>query len=121
MRLRGRIVSGLGRGAYFVGLKQYKEFFSRLLRGPVFCGTLNIELHDKTWREIPLKKYSPSNGMAPIYYAMAKCFSEQVLLIRPLKSKHPENIMEIVACCNLRQKYSLKNGDEIEILLDEQE
>jgi len=119
MRLKGRVISGLRKGAYFVGLEQYRKFFSKILNGSIFCGTLNIELHDKTWREIPLKIYLPGKNLSPIYYTKAKIFSEEVVLIRPAKSKHAENVMEVVACCNLRQKYSLEDGDEVEIIVDE--
>jgi len=115
MKIRGAVLSGLGKGSYYVSLEPYRKFFEKLLGKSIFCGTLNVCLQDGTWSDLPLKLYNPPNNFSPVYYVRARVFSEEVILVRPVKSRHPQNVIEIVASSNLRKKYRLKDGDVIEI------
>jgi len=115
LKLVGRVISGKGLGIYFVSLEEYRTFFKRILDREIFCGTLNIELNRGTWRDLPLKIYMPEGPHAPILFARGKIFSEDIIVLRPVKSTHPDNVIEIVAGVNLRKKYQLNDGDCIVI------
>ena len=41
-RLKGKVMQGLGEGAYYVCIPQYKKEFEKLLGKKIFCGTLNL-------------------------------------------------------------------------------
>ena len=120
-KIEGIVVSGMGRGAYFVSLPSYKKFFEKVLGGKVFEGTLNIKLRGARWDCLKLnyKKYFPPNGHGAIYYVYAKLHGERILIIRPAKSTHSDDVIEIIASDNLREKYRLKDGDVITIELEE--
>ncbi len=120
LRIRGVVTSGMGRGSYYVSLPQYRKFFESLLGQRVFEGTLNIKLRNARWYNIGLErnKYSPPDGHGAIYYALAFFRGERILLIRPARSVHGDDVVEIVARSNLRAKYSLKDGETITIELE---
>lgn len=113
MKIKGKVTSGIGVGAMYVKMPQYKNFFMKLLHCNVFAGTLNIELENATWKKIKnMKKFEPARGN-PIFYSLGYLYEDKVIILRPCKSKHPENVIELVACVNLRKKYNLVNGDTV--------
>lgn len=118
MKIRGKVFSGLGLGAFYVRLPQYKSFFTELLQCDVFEGTLNIELENTTWKKIRnMKKFKPTDGNL-IFYTIGRVYNDRIIILRPSKSRHPENVIEIVACDNLRKKYDLLDGDTVIISIE---
>ncbi len=105
VRVRGRVVAGLGVGGRFVSDPYYSLAFSRLLGCTPYPGTLNIE-SDTDWRELastcrPMV-VGGVEGRGVVYVWMARLAGERVLLIRPLKSSHEPWVLEVVACRRLR-------------------
>ena len=115
MKIKGIVISGMGLGRFYVSKKGYMRVFAKELKCDecnIFRGTLNIKLNSITWRELPLRIFSPPSS-SPILYARGKIFEDFVIVLRPEKSRHSEDVVEIVAECNLREKYMLKDGDEV--------
>ncbi|MBW9221476.1 DUF120 domain-containing protein [Methanothermococcus sp. SCGC AD-155-C09] len=121
-KLFGQVISGKGEGKYYMSLKPYKERFYNILGYYPFEGTLNIKklnnnfkLDKLNWLEIDDFKY---NGKE--YYGVkilpVKIYGKigywvNGAMIRPKKSIHDENIIEVISKVNLRKFLFLKNND----------
>jgi len=121
MMLKGRVVSGNKRGAYFVS--QYAERLSHLLGFQPFPGTLNIELPGQP--RLPAKSFfipswsdkSKDYGAVWAYPAVLK--NAPVTLLVPEKTQHAPNIIEIISPLCLRSKLGIKDGDYVEVEIEE--
>ncbi|MBI2665122.1 CTP-dependent riboflavin kinase [Candidatus Woesearchaeota archaeon] len=109
----GKLISGTGKGAYFVSL--YSKVFQEKLGFTPFPGTLNLKIEGhfnlKEDKKIALKKdgFGDVDCFPIILQKEYKCY-----LIRPHKTVHPGNILEIVAPVNLRELFHLNDGDDLE-------
>lgn len=121
LRVEGIVTGGIGKGSYYTSISCYSEFFERLLGGAITKGTLNIKLRNLRWFDLlpMLKKFVPQGGHGVVYYANAILHGEPVLIIRPEKTTHGDEIIEVIARCNLRSKFGLKDGDIIELEVTE--
>lgn len=116
--LSGIVVSGKKEGKKYILLYQ-KQIMDKLGIKP-FAGTLNLKVGKiiedlKKIDGIIIDKFV-KNG---IEYGKVKCFpikffNEDAFLLLPEKSRY-KDIVEIIAKENLREKYDIKDGDEIEI------
>ncbi|MCD6428091.1 MAG: CTP-dependent riboflavin kinase [Desulfurococcales archaeon] len=127
--IRGKVVSGLGEGRKYIALPIYYILITEILDGRPFLGTLNVEI-PASFKEVirsctPLQiKSVVMNGeeFGGFYYWLGKVRKEhsdkwiKCLLVRPYKSRHPDNIIEVIAEVNLRETLGLKDNDFIEIL-----
>ena len=124
-RTTGQVVSGVGRGAEFVGLEWVQEQLRRLLFLLPYPGTLNLrvapEVREALFarRDSFLRIADPSSPQCPGYLqrvilraSAGVCPS--VYLILPELTMYPD-ILEFISAYNLRQKLSLKDGDSVEI------
>lgn len=111
--IEGRCTSGLGVGAKFIAHPYYAEALSRLLGCKPYPGTLNI-VASMDWRElasncepivIPETVWDGRRlGAVYVWRARIRVGAEalDVLLIRPLLSKHDPRVLELVSCSRLR-------------------
>ncbi|MBI4162219.1 MAG: DUF120 domain-containing protein [Candidatus Aenigmarchaeota archaeon] len=126
--ISGKIVSGLGKGAYFV--KMYEKLFLDSLGFVPFHGTLNLEVKKIPELKNPIT-IMPSGvridaegvkQLQPVHCYMAKFNGEQTdalrrpfiqaAVVRPVATRHPENIIEIIAPICIKDFYGLKDGDK---------
>ena len=106
--IQGKIVSGLGEGAYFV--KMYEKLFLDNLGFVPFHGTLNLEVKKIPELKNPIR-ITPSGDFKPVLCYMAKINGTRAAVIRPVATRHPENIVEIIAPICIKDFYGLKDGD----------
>jgi len=127
VELKGILVSGMGEGAYYMGLKGYtKQFQSKI--GYVPCpGTLNVRLDKKIHQEaikqfetlIGIKIKSFSDGKRT--YGWVKCFSAKLNnsanceLIILERTHHDDSIIELISKSCLRKIAKLKDGSKVSI------
>ena len=119
IRLRGKVVSGLGVGRKYVEL--YRQMINKYLGIDPFPGTLNIDVgHDVS--EVLAKTTSklipppfPGYGAVIAYKGYIKDI--EVYVIKPCITSHGWNILEIISEKNLRKQLKLKDGDELEITI----
>ncbi|MCR4335746.1 MAG: DUF120 domain-containing protein [archaeon] len=118
--LKGKIVDGLGQGAYYVCRLQYKKVFEKLLGKEIFCGTLNLEVEPAERTRFTAAKPVVINGFTTKERTFGgidvwKCKANNIgaLAILPHRTNHPANIIEIVAPINLRKKLNLKTGAQV--------
>lgn len=124
---KGKISSGLRKSQIY--LEKLKPLYSKII-GDYYPGTLNVI--SSTGLKIPTNAiYVPEDEILKIlnkrknpekrkgvHLIRARIFDEDVFVIQPENSDHPFNVLEIIAKDNLKRKYNLKDGDEIEIHID---
>jgi riboflavin kinase len=123
--VKGIVCSGTGRAARYFRLAPYLKFFTKHLGREPFHGTLNIML--------TVNELSKLSSLQPIslrsfsfegrHFGGVRCWRGTVagigvLLVRPEKTTHASEILEVVAPVNLRERLGLKNGDVLEVILD---
>ena len=116
--IQGKLVKGLGIGGRYVSHPYYTDWFKRLLGCTPYPGTLNVWT-DTDWRElasqcrpivIPEAKWNGVVlGSVYVWRARLEELAELVALIRPLKSRHEPEVLEIVACKKLRPHLKTEN------------
>ncbi len=124
--LKGRLVDGLGEGAYYTTLPGYKGQFRLLLGSDIFPGTLNLEVNPDERALFTAKTPLIINGFKTKErtFGGIDCWQCSVngkagaLAILPHRTNHPQNIIEIVADYSIRKKFGLKNGSSVELTRD---
>jgi riboflavin kinase len=122
--LKGRVFSGKGRGGFFVSTPWATDQFVEKLGFKPYPGTLNIRLlpECRAVREILDSHHGieivPREGFYP-----GKCFKAVIAgrvegaIVIPQVPSYPEDTLEIIAPVNLREKLSLRDADEVEIIV----
>ena len=127
IELEGTLVSGMGEGAYYMGLKGYtKQFRSKIGYVP-FPGTLNILLDQKIHQEA-IKQLETLDGVridsfsdGTRTYGWVKCFAAQLNnstnceLIILERTHHDASIIELISKHCLRKTAKLKDGSKVSI------
>ncbi|MRN60550.1 MAG: DUF120 domain-containing protein [Nitrosopumilales archaeon] len=125
----GRVVSGMGEGAYYMSLAGYRKQFYEKLGYEPYPGTLNVKLVDKIFRDArrEIGKY-PSifiDGFSDTKrtYGWAKCYLAQIndgairnAAVLVLERTHyDESMLEIIAPVSIKDTVGIHNGDKIKI------
>ncbi len=125
----GRVVSGMGEGAYYMSLAGYRKQFYEKLGYEPYPGTLNVKLVDKIFRDArrEIGKY-PSifiDGFSDTKrtYGWAKCYlanindgpirNAAVLVLE--RTHYDESMLEIIAPVSIKDTVGIHNGDKIKI------
>ena len=125
----GRVVSGMGEGAYYMSLGGYRKQFYEKLGYEPYPGTLNVKLVDKIFRDSrrEIGKY-PSifiDGFSDTKrtYGWAKCYlahindgairDAAVLVLE--RTHYDESMLEIIAPVSIKDTVGIHNGDKIKI------
>lgn len=128
--MKGKIVTGTGRGSKFIALPIYFQIFKEELLEDPFCGTLNLKLakedrpgvnaifeHGKPYLDLEFE----GKKMGDIVVIRLKIGdngrSVKCVGVRPKLTSHDQSILEVVARDNIRELWGVKDGDEIEIML----
>ena len=127
IELKGTLVSGMGEGAYYMGLKGYTKQFKSKIGYVPFPGTLNIKLEQKIHQEA-IKQFETLEGMkiksfsdGKRTYGWVKCFSAKLnnsvncQLIMLERTHHDDSIIELISKVCLREKAKLKEGSKVSI------
>ncbi|MEM2925643.1 MAG: DUF120 domain-containing protein [Halobacteria archaeon] len=129
--LKGRVITGLGEGQYYMSLNGYVKQFEKILGFKPFPGTLNLQLDETSTLErkrlnhgIPLhgfKSHQRTYGGGEVYPAKLGKIKGAVVskikgaVVIPERTHYPPDILEFIAPFNLRQKLNLKDGDLVEV------
>ena len=125
IRIKGKVTSGLGEGKIFLSLPYYENSFRKFLGFTPYPGTLNIVIYDRasfenrllldTSRCINIPEYRDENrvlGAVKAYPARINNVEPAAIVI-PLRTTHPKSVIEVISPYYLREKLSLKDGDEV--------
>lgn len=125
LTLRGKVSEGFGEGRKYVTREPYIEYFVKELGREPFPGTLNVSV-EYGFKEIaslcPPTKVGFGSGAGALLVWRGEILAEDgaasnVLILRPLLSRHSPNIIEAVSPANLRACLGLRNGSIVTIKL----
>jgi riboflavin kinase, archaea type len=129
IEFEGKVVSGLGEGAYYMSLIGYRKQFKEKLGYEPFPGTLNVKLTDRVFMDArhEIGKYPAVfiNGFSDNKrtYGWAKCYPasinngdivEAAMLVLE-RTHHDDSMMEIIARFSIKDTIGVRNGDKIKV------
>ena len=127
VELKGTLISGMGEGAYYMGLKGYTKQFQTKIGYVPFPGTLNVRLDQKIHQEA-IKQFETLNGIkinsfsdGKRTYGWVKCFNAKLNnsanceLIILERTHHDDSIIELISKSCLRKTAKLKDGSKVSI------
>ena len=114
MVLEGKVKKGLGNASFWV--EKIEEIFYKKTGMKLFYGTLNIELNEpykleKYW-VIQKEEYG---GTQDVYVQECRVLNNRAYIVRSEKTEHKSNIIEIVTDIKLRDKFNLKDNENITV------
>ena len=127
VEINGTLVSGMGEGAYYMGLKGYTKQFKSKIGYVPFPGTLNVKINQKIHQEA-IKQFINLNGIdinsfsdGKRTYGWVKCFPAKINnsvdcnLILLERTHHDNSVVELISKLCLRKTAKLKDGSKISI------
>lgn len=127
LAVRGRVVTGLGEGRYYLSREGYRKAFNRLLGFDPFPGTLNVEVDPVDREKVAEVKESQGHLVAEFEsegrtFGAVKVFKAEILgveaaVIFPIRSHHTHTL-ELISPHHLRERLSLKDGAEVRVRID---
>lgn len=129
MSIAGELVSGVGEGRYYIGLKGYRKQFRDKLNFIPYAGTLNLKVDENIGRQFHdlsdfiliegFRTKKRSFGGLKCAKAKIEHGNRQILaaVVKPFRTVHGDDILEIIAPYFLREKLKLKDGDKIRIVV----
>jgi len=119
--MRGKILSGLGQGQYFLTCEGYSRQFLERLGFVPFPGTLNVMLDEP----FPVEQQAIKiEGFAEEGRTFGECKCYRIKLngieaavVRPERSRYPPELIEVIAPVQLRRALRLEDSDPVEVIL----
>jgi len=114
MQITGEVVSGLGQGSFYVN--KYLPYFETVLGFTCFPGTLNMNVKKKLDFN-GAKKYTIMPTEKDL--AQVDCYLVRIndefdgAIVIPHKTRHGDDIIEVIASVDLRNTIGLKDGDKL--------
>lgn len=119
--MRGKVSSGLGQAQHFLSREGYCRQFEARLGYVPFPGTLNVLLDG------PFPAESPSIEIDGFWeknrcFGSCRCYRIKIngidaAVVRPERSCHPPELIEVIAPMHLRRALGLVDGDMVSISL----
>lgn len=127
MTLEGTVFTGLGEGAYYISMEQYRKQFMEKLGFDPYPGTLNLKLttdYDiKTRSEleaypaVEIEGFKDENRT----FGNVKCYPAIIenkvkgAIVSALRSHYDASIVEVIAPVPLRKHLKLKDGHKVKV------
>jgi riboflavin kinase len=123
--LTGTVISGLGEGRYYMSIPHYRDQFAGRLGFEPYPGTLNIrlnplsvqirkELDQRDW--IDIEGFTTDNRTFGAARAIpCRIGGNRCAIVVPTRTHYPEDIIEVIAGCELRKALSLTDNDTVEV------
>lgn len=122
LRIKGTVFSGKGEGAKFIELPWVKKQITEKLGFTPYRGTLNIELIKEEFEKRALLGKAQAIEISPVKgFSRGRCFKANLMdklecaIVIPEIPNYPENVIEVIAPTNLREKLQLRDGDSVEV------
>lgn len=119
----GIVKKGIREGSYYVSQKQYQQQFKAKLGFNAFPGTLNLEINKEELASFLANKQSIEiNGFTTKTrsFGALTCYKVRInnmeaAIVKPERARHSEDIIEIIAPVNLREKLKLNDNDKVKL------
>jgi len=124
-KLTGKIVSGVGQGAFFTRLDWFQEQCQEKLGFKPYPGTLNIKISTDKIPEIEVLENEEGLEFLPpdAVFCSGRAFPVSIADVRgaiiiPAAEVrvHGKNIVEVIAPINLKEKLGVADGDPISLV-----
>ena len=122
MKIKGVVVSGTKKGAYFMSQSVYRDQFEDKLHFRPFVGTLNehVEDNDASKVEKLLESDIPEIEGEEIFgnvkFKKATLNDEiEGAVIFPEKTHHSKDVVEFIAPQNLKERFHISDGSSVTI------
>ncbi|MEM3577521.1 MAG: DUF120 domain-containing protein [Candidatus Bathyarchaeia archaeon] len=125
--LEGVLFTGLGEGAYYTSIDQYRKQFIEKLGFDPYPGTLNLKLttdYDikaraelEAYPAIEIEGFKDENRT----YGPVKCYPVIIqnkvkgALVSALRSHYDSSVIEVIAPVSLRKHLNLKDGHKVKV------
>ncbi len=127
LRFSGRIVEGFGKGRFYLSLDGYKRGIRNRLGFEPYAGTLNVKLSKNDFmkrNEILRDEPIVINGFRTKERTFGDLFAyhcrvngRSAAIVFPLRSNHPQDVIEIIADVNLRKALNKGKGSSVVVEL----
>jgi riboflavin kinase len=129
--IKGKVITGMGEGAYYMSRKGYKRQFYAILGFTPYPGTLNLQiLEDQHLGNFERLLRSPAKfisefkennrifGKVFVWPANLLINNKKIpsAVIRPDRTHHVNQI-ELIAEDHIKSKFNVKDGDDLEVIL----
>ena len=114
MHISGEVLSGLGEGSMYVN--KYLPYFEAALGFTCFPGTLNLNIKKKLdfngANKFTIQPEDKTLGTVDCYLVRINDEYDGAIVI-PHKTRHNQNVIELIASVDLRDSLQLKDGDTL--------
>lgn len=121
--LKGKVITGLGEGQYYISLDGYRRQFLEKLGFEPYPGTLNIKLDPHS---IEIRKRISANIRISGFtdqkrtFGNGSCFNVKIsdmkgAVVVPERTHYPEDVIEVIAPVNLREYLNLMDGSIVQV------
>lgn len=124
MEIKGIVVSGQGKGAYFMSRSFYKDQFEKKLNFTPFPGTLNIKISESEIRKIhqikkdKMEKIKGERNFGDVLLIKAVLNKDICgAVVFPKKTTHGENIIEFITSIKVKESHGIKDGHKVKLNL----
>jgi riboflavin kinase len=125
--LTGKLSSGMGQGGYYINQKPYTDQFCEKLKFKPYEGTLNIKIAKDDLDKLEVVKNMPGHVIegfekdgrtfGKVMAYRAKIHNLDCAIVVPERS-HYSDTVELVCKFHLRRTLSIKDGDDISVVVD---
>lgn len=121
LSLKGKVFSGTGEGAKFTEFPWAKQQIAKKIGFIPYPGTLNIKLSKNSLVAKNSLKKANGIGISPEEgFCRGKCFYAYIdnlkcAIVIPELEHYPEDVIEVIAPVNLREKLKLNDDDAVEV------
>ena len=119
---KGKVFSGSGEGAKFIELPWVRKQITEKLGFIPYLGTLNIKLAKDYVKLKKMLKKAKSIEISPVKgFCRGRCIkvclmdNVECAIIIPEIAGYPEDVLEVIASINLRERFLLKDGDMVKV------
>ncbi|MCK4718196.1 MAG: DUF120 domain-containing protein [Thermoplasmata archaeon] len=131
VELGGHVVSGMGRGQFFLSLPYYQEKLKELLGYVPFEGTLNVDVDPEDVDKLSVLRGAGGHRIEGFTkggrsFGAAVCFQAEICtsssrsvecaLILPFKSRY-WNVVELLSEHHLRRSLKLEDGARVQVVV----
>jgi riboflavin kinase len=122
--LEGTVISGLGRGAHFVGLEWVRQAVRDALGFDPYPGTLNLRLTDAATRAAWCARLAgpalsltppPPGGCGGRLFPVLVAPDIPGAVVVPDVTGHAGDVLELIAGAHVRSRLHLRDGDRVTV------
>lgn len=123
--IKGRAMSGVGEGSYYVSLEGYNKQFKEKLGFEPYPGTLNLKIDKEQiyFRRrldeeegILIEGFSTEDRtFGNVKAFKCKIGSIEGAVVMPQRTHYPADVLEVISPVKIRDRLSLKDGELVEI------